>query len=203
MSGSCDPTDCSLPGSYVHGILQERILEWVAMPSTRGSSWPKNRSHISCISCIGRWVLYHCTTWESLICWLWSKCSSHLGCSFHWCPCLGSASAVRTPSDIGKSGLTAAVLKCSVYICSFVAVQSLSHVWYFGTPGTIAGQASLSVTISWSLLKLMSIESQVYVLTSLLNFQFCFFKTCLLLPWLCLAPSYLCHFYKKSRSMSR
>ena len=34
----CDPMDCSLPGSFVHGILQARILEWVAMPSSRGSS---------------------------------------------------------------------------------------------------------------------------------------------------------------------
>ena len=34
----CGPINCSLPGSYVHGILQARILEWVAMPSSRGSS---------------------------------------------------------------------------------------------------------------------------------------------------------------------
>ena len=34
----CDPTDCSLPGSSVHGILLARILEWVAVPSSRGSS---------------------------------------------------------------------------------------------------------------------------------------------------------------------
>ena len=34
----CDPMDCSLPGSSVHGILQARVLEWVAMPSSRGSS---------------------------------------------------------------------------------------------------------------------------------------------------------------------
>ena len=34
----CDAMDCSLPGSSVHGILQARILEWVAMPSSRGSS---------------------------------------------------------------------------------------------------------------------------------------------------------------------
>ena len=33
---SCDPIDCSLPGSFVQGILQSRILEWVAMPSSRG-----------------------------------------------------------------------------------------------------------------------------------------------------------------------
>ena len=40
------------PGSYVHGILQARILEWVAMPSSRGSSWPRDQTLISCISCI-------------------------------------------------------------------------------------------------------------------------------------------------------
>ena len=38
----CDPMDCSLPGSFVHGILQARILEWVAMPSSRGSSQPRS-----------------------------------------------------------------------------------------------------------------------------------------------------------------
>ena len=41
------------------GILQERILEWVAMPSSRESFWPRDQTNISCISCIGRWVLYH------------------------------------------------------------------------------------------------------------------------------------------------
>ena len=49
----CDPMDCSLPGFSVHGILQTKKLKWVAMPSSRGSSWPRNRSCISCIvSCI-------------------------------------------------------------------------------------------------------------------------------------------------------
>ena len=36
----CNTMDCSLPGSYVHGILQARILEWITMPSSRGSSQP-------------------------------------------------------------------------------------------------------------------------------------------------------------------
>ena len=45
-----DPEDCSLPGFSVHGILQVRILEWVAMPSSRGSSWPRDRTHIFCIA---------------------------------------------------------------------------------------------------------------------------------------------------------
>ena len=52
----CDPMDCSLPGSSVPGILQARILEWIAMPSSRGFSQPKDGT---CISCIGRQVLYH------------------------------------------------------------------------------------------------------------------------------------------------
>ena len=55
----CDPMDCNLPGSAVHRILQARILEWVAMPSSRGSSWPRGWSCLSCVSCIGRRVLYH------------------------------------------------------------------------------------------------------------------------------------------------
>ena len=40
MSNSCDPVDCSLPGSSVHGIIQERILEWVAISFSRESSYP-------------------------------------------------------------------------------------------------------------------------------------------------------------------
>ena len=46
-----DPVDCSPPGSCVHGILQARILEWVTIPSSRGSFWPRDRIHISCVSC--------------------------------------------------------------------------------------------------------------------------------------------------------
>ena len=55
----CDPMDCSPPGSSVHGILQTRILEWVAMPSSRGSSQPRDLTRVSYVSCIGRQVLYH------------------------------------------------------------------------------------------------------------------------------------------------
>ena len=46
----CNPVDCSPPGSSVHGILQERILEWVAMPSSRGSSQPRDQTLVSCIA---------------------------------------------------------------------------------------------------------------------------------------------------------
>ena len=55
----CSPIDCSQPGYSVHGILQARILEWVAIPSSRGSSQPRDQTHMSYISCINRQILYH------------------------------------------------------------------------------------------------------------------------------------------------
>ena len=45
----CDPMDCSPPGSSLHGILQAKILEWVALPSSRGSSQPRDWTQISYI----------------------------------------------------------------------------------------------------------------------------------------------------------
>ena len=54
------------PGSSVHAILQARILEWVAMSSSRGSSQPRDRTRVSHVSCIGRWILYPCVTWEAV-----------------------------------------------------------------------------------------------------------------------------------------
>ena len=47
-----NPKGCSWPGSSVHGILQARTLAWVAMPSSRGSSWPRHWTCVSCGSCI-------------------------------------------------------------------------------------------------------------------------------------------------------
>ena len=67
----CDPTDCSPPGSSVHGISQERILEWVAISFSRGSSCTRDQTHISSLA--GRF----CTTEPQV--------KSHLrghGCSF-------------------------------------------------------------------------------------------------------------------------
>ena len=55
----CDHMDYSPPGSSVHGILQARILDWVAVSSCRVSSQPRDQTCISCISCTGRWILYH------------------------------------------------------------------------------------------------------------------------------------------------
>ena len=55
----CHPTGCSPRGSSLHGILQTRILKWVTMPSSRGSSWPRDQTRVSYLSCIGKHVLYH------------------------------------------------------------------------------------------------------------------------------------------------
>ena len=68
----CDPMDCTPPGSSVHGIHQARLLEWVALPSFRGSSQPRDQTHTSYVSCFGRWVLFCFTTsatWETLEIW--------------------------------------------------------------------------------------------------------------------------------------
>ena len=56
------PMEQNLPGFSVHGILQARILEWIAIPSSRGSSPPRDQTHVSYISCITT-----STTWEALL----------------------------------------------------------------------------------------------------------------------------------------
>ena len=63
----CDPMDCSPPGSSVYGISQARILEWVAISFYRGFSQLRDRTHVSCIFCIGGWILYHWATWEDQV----------------------------------------------------------------------------------------------------------------------------------------
>ena len=59
------PTDCSPPGSSVHGILQAKILEWVAVPSSRGYSWPRNQTCVSNVSYIIGRFFTHWATWEA------------------------------------------------------------------------------------------------------------------------------------------
>ena len=73
----CNPMDCNLLSSSVHGIFQARILEWVAISYSRGSSRTRDWTHISSISCIGRQILHHWATWEaSCITW----CAVHELC---------------------------------------------------------------------------------------------------------------------------
>ena len=61
----CNAMDCSPPGSSVHEISQTKLLEWVAMSFSRGSSQPRDQTHVTCI---GRWILYYWTTREAYPC---------------------------------------------------------------------------------------------------------------------------------------
>ena len=57
-----DPMNCSLPGSSVQGIIPARILEWVAISFSRGSSQTMDLNQVSCV---GKQILYHLATWEA------------------------------------------------------------------------------------------------------------------------------------------
>ena len=72
----CDHMDCSLPGSSVHGILQIRILEWIAILFSRGSSWPRDRTQVSYIA--GRFL----TIWTTREAW-WLPWYAHQWANQH------------------------------------------------------------------------------------------------------------------------
>ena len=93
----CDPMDCSLPGSSIHGIFQARILEWVSISFSKGSSRPEDQTQVSCVvgrcftiwatyprplqneaSCQSYWHIYH------LISFLFSQIASVKQMSGHW-----------------------------------------------------------------------------------------------------------------------
>ena len=62
----CNPMNCSLPS--VHEVFQAKILEWVAISSFRGSFWPRDWTHVSCVSCTGSWIFFfHWATWEASV----------------------------------------------------------------------------------------------------------------------------------------
>ena len=79
----CNTMDCSPPGSSVNGISQARRLEWVAMPFSTGTSWPRDQTHISFVSCTG----------SQLLC-PWNFPGKNTGVGFHFlfqessCGCL-------------------------------------------------------------------------------------------------------------------
>ena len=66
----CDSMDCITPGSSVHGIFQARILEWVAISSSRGSSQPTDRTRVSCVSCIAANLLPTGSLGKPPVCYL-------------------------------------------------------------------------------------------------------------------------------------
>ena len=62
-SSLCDTNDCSPPSSSVHGIFQARMLEWIAISCSRESSWARDWTHVSFVSCIGGF--FTTATWEA------------------------------------------------------------------------------------------------------------------------------------------
>ena len=118
----CDLVDCSSPGSSVHEILQARILEWVAMRTSRASSRPRDWTHISCIA--GRFFNHHWANWEVWKCKIGSirNLSSYGVNDFThrtWCNCFGT---LKSSLQIWKS-------------CSFQEkeqnYQCLQIIWSF------------------------------------------------------------------------
>ena len=98
----CDPMDYSPPGSSVHGILQARILEWVAMPSSRGSSQPRDQSQ--CLLCFldCRQILYHWTTGKTIAPLGWCNFSNK--CYHVWFRASLVAQMVKNPPAMWRPG---------------------------------------------------------------------------------------------------
>ena len=127
----------------VYGIFQARILEWVAIFFSRGSSQPRDQTHVFCVSCIaGRFFTTeppqkpHIYMYVDIIIWAYTHpytyiCTHiHTVSVFHFC-------CNKSPQS---------------------SVQSLCRVRLFATPWIAARQASLSITNSWSSPRLMFIE---------------------------------------------
>ena len=184
----CDPMDHSLQDSSVHWIFPAGILEWVAMPSSRGSSQPRDWTHISFIA--GRFFtaeplrkpFHHCSIIQNIFTAptpfvlhlfipspprsnkLWSSYCLHnltfSRTSYSWNYTVLNFS--NYPHSLGNMQLRFLhVLSWigSSFLIQFSSIQSLSRVRLFATPWIAARQASLSITISRSSLRLTSIES--------------------------------------------
>ena len=130
----CNPMGHSPPGSSVHGILQARILESVAISSSRGSSQPRDQTHVSCVSCIGRWILHH------------TIMHAAAAKSQQSCPTLCDRLLCPWDSPGKNTGVG-----CHFFSKAWkrkVKVKSLSHVPLLATPRTVAFQAPPSMGFS-------------------------------------------------------
>ena len=114
----CDPVDCSPPGSSVHEIVQARILEWVAISSSRGSSQPRDRTRVSCTA--GRFFID------------WAAREAHIGkahCPYNISPSL---------SDLLHSAWQFLALSTLLQMASFC-----SFIWLSNIPLHICAASSL------------------------------------------------------------
>ena len=141
--------DCSSPSSYVLGISQARILEWIAIPFSRGSSWPRDWTHVSWISCIaGRFFTVWATREESENGrWLDSGRASFKssGCF------LAHLSGGRHPADANHSRTTEArwLLGHNWLLLAMGWPVILVYLLIRGVVGSGAGQNKKNSYISW------------------------------------------------------
>ena len=115
----CDHMDCSPPGSSVLGISQTRIVEWVANSFSRGSSQPKDQTCVSCIPCIGRWILYCWATWEAI-----NKCIQGVG------------RRLLTAKEMLLSRASAKHFIVPIWVFLVVKTETAEVVWGCRWPGT-------------------------------------------------------------------
>ena len=97
------PMDYSLPSSSVRGILQARLLEWVAIPFSRGSSWPWDQILASGVSCTGRQMDIIVHTYKRSF--LDSKCGTNSRWEYDICPALAANRRCRCPGDAQEQGV--------------------------------------------------------------------------------------------------
>ena len=135
-----NPMDYSLLDSSVHGIFQARILEWVAISFSRGSSRPRDWTRVSCVSCTGTWILY---------CWATREAQGH-----YLLLIVQSLSPVQLFATLWTT-VRQASLSFTKVIIVFV-----SRVQLFVTPWTVACQTPLPLRFPrqeyWSGLPFMS-----------------------------------------------
>ena len=112
-----DPMDCSLPSSLVHGIFQARVLTWVTISLSRGSSWPRDLTQVSCIAgqCFVVWATRESPSHSNVLCLVSQSCPTlcdPMDCSppgscvhgilqariLEWLPC-------PTPGDLPNPGI--------------------------------------------------------------------------------------------------
>ena len=134
----CAPMNGSPPGSPVHRISQARILEWVAISFSRGSSWPRD---LTLISCIGRQILYHwaaCDAFYLLYSWYTGWKTILI---FYLLPPPGPHWSICN----SVLSLNMAVPRKVLFFlaCSLGMLSCFSHVWFFVTSWTASHQAPL------------------------------------------------------------
>ena len=145
-----DPMDCSTPGSSVHGISQTRILDHVVISSARGSSWPRDWIHISCV---GRWILYHWVSREACL----PLCQGLL------IPRTGDILGLRScliPRDFPQLYLTKTAPSFSQVLLSFLLIDRSRGVKLFKCPEHLIYDQHELTKIFWK-----------YVTPSLTSFQ--------------------------------